>query len=107
MQCTNYLPGYYYPRDNVVNITGNSRSISHSDITRNSSSGFHLSFPPLMVDETQDLVYQKEVLRQTILNHEATFRYQVYTWVFPLVTSETDYCHLDAIFNQLFNLFCM
>ncbi|MCD7454005.1 hypothetical protein HAX54_023201 [Datura stramonium] len=77
MQCSNYLPGYYYPRDHVVSITGNSRSIPHSDITCNSSRGFNLAFPPFMVDRSQDLVYQKEIVRQTILKHEATFRYQV------------------------------
>ncbi|KAJ8560554.1 hypothetical protein K7X08_022414 [Anisodus acutangulus] len=77
MQCTNYLPGYYYPRDHVVNLTGSSRSIAHSDIAWNSSSGFNLAFPPFVVDQSQDLVYQREILRQTILKHEATFRYQV------------------------------
>lgn len=77
MQCTNYLPGYYYPRDHVVSITGNSRAIPQSDIAVNSSRGFNLAFPPFMVDQSQDLVYQKEILKQTILKHEATFRYQV------------------------------
>lgn len=77
MQYTNYRPGYYYPRDNVVNLTGNSQSIPHSDIACNSSRGLHLAFPPFMVDESQDVVYQKEILRQTILKHDATFRYQV------------------------------
>ncbi|XP_060169683.1 uncharacterized protein LOC132600488 [Lycium barbarum] len=78
MQCTNYLPGYYYPRDHVFSLTGsNSRSIPHSGIAWNSSRGFNLAFPPFMVDQSQDLVYQKDILRQTILKHEATFRYQV------------------------------
>ncbi|CAN4099386.1 unnamed protein product [Withania somnifera] len=77
MQCTNYIPGYYYPRDHVLSLTGNSRSTSHSDISWNSSRGFNLASPPFMVDQSQDLVYQKEILRQTILKHEATFRYQV------------------------------
>ncbi|XP_055830582.1 uncharacterized protein LOC129899598 isoform X2 [Solanum dulcamara] len=77
MQCTNYLPGYYYPRDHVVSLTGNSPSIPHSGIACNSSRGFHLASPPFMVNESQDLVYQKEILRNTILKHDATFRYQV------------------------------
>lgn len=105
MQCTNYRPGYYYPRDNVVSLTGNSQSIPHSDIACNSSRGLHLAFPPFMVDESQDVVYQKEILRQTILKHDATFRYQVYTWSYLWLAFETDYCHLDEIFNQVFSLF--
>ncbi|KAF3625567.1 putative dCTP pyrophosphatase 1-like [Capsicum annuum] len=77
MQCTNYLPGFFYPRDHVVSLTGNSQSIPHGDIAYNSSRGFNLAFPPFMVDQSQEFVYQKEILRQTILKHEATFRYQV------------------------------
>ncbi|XP_015077243.1 uncharacterized protein LOC107021152 [Solanum pennellii] len=76
MRRTNYLPGHYNPTDNVVSLTGNSQSIPHSDIACNSSRGFHLAFPPLM-DESQDLVNEKEILRQTMLKHDATFRYQV------------------------------
>lgn len=107
MQCTNYLPGFFYPRDHVVSLTGNSQSIPHGDIAYNSSRGFNLAFPPFMVDQSQEFVYQKEILRQTILKHEATFRYQVYTWAFLWLAFETDYFHLDAIFNRVFNLFSL
>ncbi|OIT29818.1 PREDICTED: uncharacterized protein LOC109210850 [Nicotiana attenuata] len=77
MQCTRYIPEYYYPRDHNAASSGNSRSISHNDITWNSSRGFNISLPQFVVNQNQDLVHQKEILRQMILRHEAAFRYQV------------------------------
>lgn len=79
MQCTGYFPEYYDPRDHNAALSGNSWSKSHNDITWNSSRGFNISLPQFMVNQNQDLVHQKEILRQMILKHEATFRYQVYT----------------------------
>ncbi|XP_009626284.1 uncharacterized protein [Nicotiana tomentosiformis] len=77
MQCTGYLPEYYYPRDHSAAPSGSSWSISHNDITWNSSRGFNISLPQFMLNQNQDLVHQKEILRQMILRHESTFRYQV------------------------------
>ncbi|MCD7455105.1 hypothetical protein HAX54_027009 [Datura stramonium] len=76
MQCTSYLPGYH-PKDLNGSLTGNSWSISHNDTSWNSARGFYVSLPPFMADQNQELVHQKEILKQTILKHEAIFRYQV------------------------------
>ncbi|KAK4735554.1 hypothetical protein R3W88_009815 [Solanum pinnatisectum] len=74
MQCTSYLPGYH-PKD--LNGGGNSWSIQHNDIPWNGARGFYVSLPPFMAEQNLELVHQKEILKQTILKHEAIFRYQV------------------------------
>lgn len=77
MQCTSYLPGYH-PKDlNGGSLGGNSWSIQHNDIAWNGARGFYVSLPPFMADQNLELVHQKEILKQTILKHEAIFRYQV------------------------------
>ncbi|XP_060205027.1 uncharacterized protein LOC132632902 isoform X1 [Lycium barbarum] len=74
MQCTSYIPGYH-PKDS---LGGNSWSIPHNDIAWNGARGFYVSLPPpFMADQSLELVHQKEILKQTILKHEAIFRYQV------------------------------
>ncbi|OIT04992.1 PREDICTED: uncharacterized protein LOC109223798 isoform X2 [Nicotiana attenuata] len=77
MQCASYLPGYYPPKDLNGSVTGNSWSLPHNDITWNGARGFYAFLPPFTVDQNVELVHQKEILKQTILKHEAIFRYQV------------------------------
>lgn len=76
MQYTSYLPGYH-PKDLNGSLTGNSWSISHNDSSWNGARGFYVSLPPFMADQNLESVRQKEILKQTILKHEAIFRYQV------------------------------
>ncbi|KAM3269149.1 putative protein isoform X1 [Capsicum chacoense] len=76
MQCTSYLPGYH-PKDLNGSRSGNSWSIPHNDIAWNGARGFYVSSPPFMADRNLELVHQKEILKQTVLKHEAIFRYQV------------------------------
>ncbi|KAJ8536290.1 hypothetical protein K7X08_034691 [Anisodus acutangulus] len=76
MQSTSYLPGYH-PKDLNGSLTGNSRSIPHNDIAWNGARGFYVSLPPFTADQNRELVHQKEIFKQTILKHEAIFRYQV------------------------------
>nr|XP_016451978.1 PREDICTED: uncharacterized protein LOC107776579 [Nicotiana tabacum] len=77
MQCTSYLPGHYPPKDLNGSLTGNSWSVPLNDISWNGARGFYVSLPPFTVDQNVELVHQKEILKQTILKHEAIFRYQV------------------------------
>ncbi|CAN4088409.1 unnamed protein product [Withania somnifera] len=76
MQSTSYLPGYH-PKDLNGSISGNSWLIPHNDIAWNAARGFYVSLPPVMADQNLELVHQKEILKQTILKHDAIFRYQV------------------------------
>ncbi|XP_004235976.1 uncharacterized protein [Solanum lycopersicum] len=77
MQCTSYLPGYHPKVLNGGSLGGNSWSIQHNDIAWNGARGFYVSLPPFMADQNLELVHQKEILKQTMLKHEAIFRYQV------------------------------
>ncbi|CAN4086290.1 unnamed protein product [Withania somnifera] len=76
MQCTSYLAGYH-PKDLNGSLSGNSWSIPNKEIAWNGSRGFYDFLPPFMADQNLELVHQKEILKQTILKHEAIFRYQV------------------------------
>lgn len=76
MQCTSYHSGYH-PKDLTGSLSGNSWSIQHNDIAWNGARGFCVSLPPFMADQNLESVHQKEILKQTILKHEAIFRYQV------------------------------
>ncbi|KAK4362270.1 hypothetical protein RND71_017511 [Anisodus tanguticus] len=76
MECTSHLPGYH-PKDLNGSLSGNSWSIPHNDIAGNGARGFYVSVPPVTADQNRELVHQKEIFKQTILEHEAIFRYQV------------------------------
>lgn len=76
MQCTSYRPGYH-PKDLNGSLSSNSWSIQHNDIAWNGARGFYVSLPPVMADQNLESVHQKEILKQTILKHEAIFRNQV------------------------------
>lgn len=76
MQFTSYLPGYH-PKDRNGSLSGNSWPIPRNDISWNGARGFYVSLPPFVADQNLELVHQKEILKQTILKHEAIFRYQV------------------------------
>ncbi|KAK4427875.1 hypothetical protein Salat_1556500 [Sesamum alatum] len=76
MQCTSYIPVYYHARDLNVGASGFSWPLFNSNPSYGEEGGFQSSLPPCTMD--QYLSYDKEVLRQIIQNHEATFRYQVH-----------------------------
>ncbi|KAH6781632.1 hypothetical protein C2S51_006925 [Perilla frutescens var. frutescens] len=72
MQCTSYTPVYYHARD-LNGASGYSWQLYDSNASYGEERGYSIS----MLPRDQYLVYDKEVLKQIIQNHEATFRYQV------------------------------
>lgn len=72
MQCTSYTPVYYHAMD-LNGASGYSWHLYDSNASYGEERGNNISMPP----RDQFLVYDKEVLKQIIQNHEATFRYQV------------------------------
>lgn len=73
MQCTSFTPVYYHARDLNVGASGYSWHLYDSNASCGEERGYNVSMPPC----DQYSVHDKEVLKQIILNHEATFRYQV------------------------------
>ncbi|XP_058081357.1 uncharacterized protein LOC131229416 [Magnolia sinica] len=75
LQCKSYLPGYYSMRD--LNEDANTGSWSlFFDEKMLKSEQYYNVFTPRPVDGYSEC--DKEVLKQTMLDHEATFRKQVY-----------------------------
>ncbi|KAL2516104.1 uncharacterized protein Fot_30075 [Forsythia ovata] len=75
MQCTSYIPVYYYARNLNAGANDFSWPVFNGDISHKSGRSYNISLPPCSVD--QYLGYDKEVMRQIMLEHEATFRLQV------------------------------
>ncbi|XP_019152760.1 PREDICTED: uncharacterized protein LOC109149444 isoform X2 [Ipomoea nil] len=76
MQCRSQTGGYYYPRYLNVGLSGHSWPITRGDVTWSSGQNFNVLLPPSTMDH--NVGYQKEIFRQMMLKHEATFKYQVY-----------------------------
>nr|GMC54522.1 uncharacterized protein LOC109149444 isoform X2 [Ipomoea batatas] len=76
MQCRSQTGGYYYPRYLNVGLSGHSWPITQGDVTWSSGQNFNVLLPPSTMDH--NVGYQKEIFRQMMLKHEATFKYQVY-----------------------------
>ncbi|KAA8540999.1 hypothetical protein F0562_024863 [Nyssa sinensis] len=75
MQCTSFLPGCYSTRNLRVGANGGTWASYNNDTTLKSGYSYNVFLPPPATD--QYLGYDKEILRQTMLKHEATFRDQV------------------------------
>ncbi|KAG8388722.1 hypothetical protein BUALT_Bualt02G0154900 [Buddleja alternifolia] len=75
MQCTSYFPIYYHLGDLSIGVRGSSSHMFNSNADCGEERGYNVSLPPRNMDQYP--AYDKEVLRQIIQNHEATFRYQV------------------------------
>lgn len=75
MQCRSQTGGYYYPRYLNVGLSGHSWPITQGDVTWSSGQNFNVLLPPSTMDH--NVGYQKEIFRQMMLKHEATFKYQV------------------------------
>lgn len=76
MQCTSHIPVYYHARDLNVGASGFSWHPFDSNANYGEERGYNIVMPPCNMD--QYLGYDKEVLKQIIQNHDATFRYQVF-----------------------------
>ncbi|VFQ86654.1 unnamed protein product [Cuscuta campestris] len=77
MQCRSDNGGHYDPRYLNAGIIGLPGPITQGDITQSGGLRFNLWFPPSNMDY-YNVGYQKEIYRQMMLKHEATFKYQVY-----------------------------
>ncbi|XP_022885170.1 uncharacterized protein LOC111401592 [Olea europaea var. sylvestris] len=75
MQCTSYVPVYYCVRNLNAGTNDFSWPIFNGDTSHKSGRSYNVSLPPSGVN--QYLGYDKEVMRQRMLEHEATFRLQV------------------------------
>lgn len=75
MQCSSYVPVYYHARS--VNV--GERGFSWHPFDSNANCGDERSYKTAMPSYNMDecVVSDKEVLKQIIQNHEATFRNQV------------------------------
>ncbi|XP_057791922.1 uncharacterized protein LOC131008852 [Salvia miltiorrhiza] len=73
MQCTSYTPVYYHARDLNAGAGGYSWHLYDGNGNNGEERGYSVSMPSC----DQYLGYDKEMLKQIIQNHEATFRYQV------------------------------
>lgn len=78
MQCT---PVYYNARDVNVGASGYAWHLYDNNVGYGEERGGIISMP--LCD--QNLANDKEVLKQIIKNHEATFRYQVFVNFLQLV----------------------
>uniref|UniRef100_A0A5B7AV04 Uncharacterized protein n=1 Tax=Davidia involucrata TaxID=16924 RepID=A0A5B7AV04_DAVIN len=76
MQCTSFLPGCYSTRNLSVGANGSIWPAYNNDRTLKSGHSYDVFLSPPTTD--QYLGYDKEILRQTMLKHEATFRDQVH-----------------------------
>lgn len=75
MQCTSYISGYYYTREQNVDARGSLwQQLNNGFFCRSDGDYNILSQPPMI---NQYFAYNKEILRQTMLKHEALFMYQV------------------------------
>ncbi|KAK7411376.1 hypothetical protein VNO78_02809 [Psophocarpus tetragonolobus] len=74
-QCNGYFPGYHSPRDLVFDAEGSTWTSSNGNTERENDC-YHLGSLPLS-STCQLSGYNKELLKQTILKHEAIFRDQI------------------------------
>lgn len=75
MRCTSYLPVCYTTKDLTVSDNGRTWLLNNNVKIGKSGHGYDGLFPPCHVNQYQG--YDKEVLRQTILQQEAAFKDQV------------------------------
>ncbi|XP_073024020.1 uncharacterized protein [Primulina eburnea] len=75
MQCTSYVPVYYLAKDRNVCANGFSWHLFNGDHNYVEGQGAKVLLPSYTLE--QYLGYDKDVLRQIIQNHDATFRFQV------------------------------
>ncbi|XP_073144906.1 uncharacterized protein [Henckelia pumila] len=75
MQCTSYVPVYYHAKDLNVCANGFSWHIFNGDHNYAEARGTNVLLPSYTLE--QYLGYDKDVMRQIIQNHDATFRFQV------------------------------
>ncbi|XP_038989996.1 uncharacterized protein LOC103707454 [Phoenix dactylifera] len=73
VQCKSYIPGYYAMKD-LNNDSNSSCSLYHEHKTFNGQ--IYNSFKMRPVNEYSE--YDKELLKRTMLEHEAVFRKQIY-----------------------------
>ncbi|OVA11933.1 Protein of unknown function DUF863 [Macleaya cordata] len=76
VQCESYYPGYYPMRDLNEDASSSSWSLYHEDKTLNNGNYYNSFLPRPTTDGYPE--YNKEVLKQTMLQHEAIFRKQVF-----------------------------
>ncbi|XP_027124452.1 uncharacterized protein [Coffea arabica] len=76
MQCTSYLSGYYYTREQNVDASGSLWQQFNNGFFCRSGRDYNILSQQPMTD--QYLAYNKEILRQTMLKHESLFMYQVH-----------------------------
>lgn len=76
MWCTSYLPVCYTTKDLTVTDNGRTWLLNNDVKIGKSGHGYNGLFPPCHVNQYQG--YDKEVLRQTMLQQEAAFKDQVY-----------------------------
>ncbi|KZV56540.1 hypothetical protein F511_16139 [Dorcoceras hygrometricum] len=76
MQCTSYFPVYYHAKDLNVCANGVSWHLFNGDHNYVDGRGTNVLLPPYNT-LGQSLGYDKDVLRQIIQTHDATFRFQV------------------------------
>ncbi|KAF7134923.1 hypothetical protein RHSIM_Rhsim08G0149900 [Rhododendron simsii] len=75
MQCASFLPGFFSSRDLTVGDNGGAWTLYNTEKILNNVHSRNVFLPLPSIDQFS--VYGKEVLRQTILQHESIFRDQV------------------------------
>ncbi|CAI9757569.1 unnamed protein product [Fraxinus pennsylvanica] len=75
MHCTSFVPVYYYARNLNAGANDFPWPVFNDDISQKNGRSYNISLPPCSAD--QYLGYDKEIMRQKMLEHEATFRLQV------------------------------
>lgn len=93
MQCASFLPGFFSSRDLTVGDNGGLWTLYNAEKILNNVHSRNVFLPMPTKDEIS--VYEKEVLRQTILQHESIFRDQVrsfhcFRMVFVIAIVEVD-----------------
>lgn len=75
VQCNGTVPGYHSGRDIIFSTEGSTRTLSNNNIEilndRLNNGSLPVSSP------VHHLEYNKELMKQTILKHEAVFKEQV------------------------------
>ncbi|KAL6623532.1 hypothetical protein ACP70R_033411 [Stipagrostis hirtigluma subsp. patula] len=74
VECKNYLPGYIDMADSSVNSNGNLLPFRYHE----NRPSRHISAKLTIISANGSIDYDKELLKRTMLEHEATFRKQVY-----------------------------
>lgn len=75
MQCTSYPSGYYYNREQNVDASGSLWQQFNNGFFCRTGRDYNILSQRPMTD--QYLAYNKEIVWQTMLKHEALFMYQV------------------------------